>query len=208
MKFLNRNSIRSLAALALVAVGLFTVSPPAAQAAPLQVFAGTGSQVETNLEYYVVSANGVGTPVITFYDVTSDHSTSGVLTFKTASNARTVTATSSSTTINAPGTGYAANDILLAWHKSTDTYERLTVSASSSTTITTSSALASSLAVGDMVFEMTAAGDILIGSANKQVNAPGGIYAGTRGAPLLLELAGAGTGTVDINIVSGYYLKP
>lgn len=167
-------------------------------------FSVKGTQVETNLEYCVVGANGVGAPMVTFYDVISDNAT-GALTFYTHSNPTVITTAGTSTNLTCVGTGYASNDVLVVYQRASETYLRRQVYSSSATNIYLTATVTSS--VGDVVTEHTANGAITIGDNTKQVAASGGVYFGTKGYPLLIELSGNGTNTVNINLVSGQYIR-
>lgn len=189
-------------------IGALLALTVSANAEDLLGFSVKGTQVETNLEYTVVPLTGQGVPMVTFMDVTSDNAT-GAITFKTHSNPTLVTTAqgSAGTNITCVGTGYASNDVLVVYHRTGNTYERAVVWSASATNINTTVALGTATAVGDTVYEMTAAGTATVGDANKQLIAAGGLYFGTKGYPLLIELSGDGTNTVNINVVSGQYIK-
>lgn len=170
-------------------------------------FAGPGT-TGTTLSYYVVSAAGNGVPRVQYINATSDKSTS-VLKFYTPSVTRLITATGASgqAVITADSTGFAVSDVCVVRHVATDTYERLVISATNSTTITFTANLAASVAAGDYVNKMAAKGTIPVGATTKEINAAhGGVFNGASGKSVLIDLDG--TSACSINVAAGVYEKP
>jgi hypothetical protein len=188
-----------------VAAGLW------AQPAKEITFAGPGTQVETNLEFYVVPL-GDGVPRIEFLQAVSDSATAGVLTFlsKPASTNNAITVYASTTTTNLPivgtGSGIVSNDVVVIRDTAGNYFRRQVYGAASATNVALTAAVTAG--AGSKVWKVSSVGTYLVGSATATVNAAGGgIVNGHKDWPLLVELAGAGTNTVDIKVVSGKYVK-
>lgn len=194
-----KNKISLIMAAALLCASVFTAS---AQVEAKTVFAGQGTALSTTTNFFVVSANGVGAPVVNYFNVTGDASPS-VLYFYTTSAPTIATAASSGTTITAVGTGYAQYDIIVIQHRATDTYTRRYVSSSTASTIVINSA--ATVAAGDIVWLCTRAGSIPVGSGESELAAAGGIFAGQRGRPMVVHIEG--TNSPTINAISGVYVK-
>lgn len=192
---------------------LFAAALVACIAAPLQMeaqttypktFAGVGTGA-TTLSYFIAPASGQGIPRLQYINATSDKAGS-VIQFYTAAAGTRITTASTGTTITAVGTSYASNDVIIVRFRATDTYQRLVVSASTATNITTTAALQATAAVGDTVYEVTAAGSIPVGAATKELNAgAGAIFNGQEGYPLLFEIDG--TSACKINAASGIFQR-
>lgn len=199
--------LKNLTGLALLTMLAFT-SIPTAQAAPeeLSVWSGGGTDVSTTLCYTVVSANSKnnGQPVVTYLNATSDKAAS-VLTFYTAGTPTSCNYTNTTVSIPVNSTnGFAANDVIVIWHKLTDTYERRIVDTfTSATNITVTVASTAATVPGDQIYKATAAGTIPVGNATKELNGTG-IYSGQRGKPLLIDLDG--TSAVQVNAASAIYV--
>lgn len=198
MKFLSR-------ILTVVAMAAALLMAPAVQAASTRTFAGTGTDVSTNLCYYIASANYAGIPRVQYINATSDLTSSAITFYSTATPLLVTTAQSIATNIiTAVGTTFSGSDVVIVRHVSTDTYERAVVSSANGTTITLSANLSAIAAVGDLVYKCTAAGSIPVGNTTKELNAGvGGIYNGVAGRPLLVEVNG--TSACQVNCVSGIY---
>lgn len=188
-----------------VAVGLW------AQPVPEITFAGQGTQVETNLEFYVVPL-GDGVPRIEFLQAVSDSATAGVLTFKSkpASTNNVLTVYAATTTTNLPivgtGSGLTTNDIVVIRDTAGNYFRRVVYDNASATNLPLTVAVTAG--AGSKVWKVSSLGTYLVGSATASVNAAGGgIVNGHADWPLLVELAGTGTNTVDIKVVSGKYVK-
>ncbi len=193
-----------LAALALVCAFAFNASAQD----PRFVFAGTGTAISTTNAHFIVPV-GTGDPVITYLDATGDTSPS-VLTFRTTSSPTVLsaaTAASPGTNLTCVGSAYSAGNIIILQHRAADTYERLVVSTASATNITTTAAITSAAAIGDLVWLVTIAGTSsgVTNTAGVQRYSAGGLFAGGRGKPILVNLTG--TNTPALNSVGGYYLQ-
>ncbi len=198
--------IPTLAALALLATA-FTAT--AQTLPPRLVFAGQGTAISTTNAHYVVPANGVGAPVITYLDATGDTSPS-VLRFYTASSPAILTAATAAspgTNLTCVGSAFAAADTIVLWHKNSDTYERLVVSTASATNVTTTAAIAAAAAAGDIIWKMSVAGTVsgVTNTAGAQRNSAGGLFASDVSKPILVQLTG--TNTPTLNSVGGYYVR-
>lgn len=192
-----------LAALALVCAFAFNATAQA----PRYVFAGTGTAISTTNAHFIVPV-GLGDPVITYLDATGDTSPS-VLTFRTGGSPTVLsaaTAASPGTNLTCVGSAFAANNWIILQHKAADTYERLVVSTASATNITTTAAIGTAAVAGDIVWLLTTAGTSsgATNTAGIQRYSAGGLFAGTRGTPILVNLTG--TNTPTLNSVGGYYL--
>lgn len=175
----------------------------------LTQFSSGGTDVGTNLCYAIVSANGknLKTPVVTYLNLTSDKAGS-VAQFYTAG--APTAATHVSTTVSIPVTltnGYASGDIIIIRHTGTDTYERrILTTFTGATNLTVTVAPTVALAIGDLVYEATAAGAIPCGATTNLTINGVGIYSGQAGKPLLIDLDG--TSAVQLNAVSATYPQP
>ena len=103
----------------------------------------------------------------------------------------------------APYAGAAQNDVLVLYSKQTGQAVRGVVDAvdAEAVTITLKANLGLALAPGDSVHLMQEAGQIPVGAATKEANAPT-VFASLEG-PLLVELDG--TAACRINLVAGEY---
>jgi hypothetical protein len=197
-----KHILNIIAALAFV---LGAITSRAAEAR--YVFAGTGTAISTTNSHYIIPASGVGVPVITYLDATGDTSPS-VLTFRTASTKTAVTtaASASATTLVCVGTGFSAGNTIVLQHVTADTYERLVVSTASATNIVTTAGIGTAAAAGDVIWLVSTAGTASGFTTTAQRYSAGGLFSGDRGKPILVNLTG--TNTPTLNAVSGYYLKP
>jgi hypothetical protein len=167
-------------------------------------FSFTGNAGST-LSHVVVPASGLDRVRVQYASATSDKAAS-FLTFRSQSRATTVTATSAAnqTVINAPPyLGAAANDVVVLFSNATGTGVRGVVASvdAGAGTITLSANLGLALASGDTVSLMITRGQVPVGAATKEVNAPT-VFAANEG-PALIELDG--TAACRINLVAGEY---
>lgn len=190
-----------------VAVGLW------AQPVPEITFAGQGTAVSTNLEFYVVPL-GDGVPRIEFLQAVADNASTGILTFKSRpSNTNYVQGVyASTTTTNLPvtttGTGIVSNDIVVIRDISGNYFRRQVWGGVGVSTTNIALTAAVTAPAGSKVWKVSSIGTYLVGNATASVNAAGGgIVNGHQDWPLLVELAGEGTNTMDIKVVSGKYVK-
>ena len=201
-----KNLLKLLAGLAFTA-SAFTVT--AQTLPPRLVFAGTGTAISTTNSHYIVPANGVGAPVITYIDATGDTSPS-VLRFFTASSPAILTAATAAspgTNLTCVGSAFSANDIIVLWHKNADTYERLVVASASATNVTTTAGIAAAAVAGDVIWKMSSAGTAsgFTNTSGVQRTAQGGLFASDVGKPIMVNLTG--TNTPTLNSVGGYYAR-
>ena len=167
-------------------------------------FSFTGN-AGTILSHVVIPAGGRDRIRLQYASATSDKAGS-LLVLRAQSRATTVTATSAAnqTVINAPPyLGAAANDVVVLLSKATGTGVRGVVASVNTVagTITLNANLGLALAPGDTVHLMTTRGQIPVGAATKDVNAPT-VFAVDEG-PALIELDG--TSNCRINLVAGEY---
>jgi hypothetical protein len=167
-------------------------------------FSFTGNAGST-LSHVVIPAGGRDRIRLQYVSATSDKAAS-LLSLKSASKTTTVTAASAfnQTVINAPPySGAAANDVVVLFSSVTGTGVRGVVASVDAVagTITLNANLGLALAPGDTVHLMAAKGQIPVGAATKEANAPT-VFAVAEG-PALIELDG--TSACRINLVAGEY---
>ena len=166
-------------------------------------FSFTGTAGST-LSSVVVPASGRDRIRVQYVNATSDKAAS-LLIFKAPSKTTVVTAISASnqTVINCvPYSGAAANDIVVLFSAITGTGVRgVVASVQAGASITLNANLGLALAPGDMVHLMTAFGQIPVGAATKETNAPT-VFVVNEG-PALVELDG--TTACRVNLVAGEY---
>lgn len=167
-------------------------------------FAKTGD-AGTTLSHAVIPAGGRDRVRIQYVSATSDKAAS-LLTFRSASETATVLAASASNQKvigAAPYAGAAQNDVVVLLSKATGQAIRGVVDAVDAVakTITLKANLGLALAPGDTVHLMAAKGQIPVGAATKEANAPT-VFAALEG-PVLVELDG--TAACRINLVAGEY---
>ena len=166
-------------------------------------FSFTGNAGST-LSNVVVPASGRDRIRVQYVNATSDKAAS-LLTFKAPTKSTTVTATSASnqTVINCvPYAGAAANDIVVLFSAVTGTGIRgVVASVQAGVSITLNANLGLALAPGDMVHLMATFGQIPVGAATKETNAPT-VFVVNEG-PGLIELDG--TAACRVNLVAGEY---
>lgn len=173
--------------------------------AEAQTFSGGGTDVSTNLNYYIVTARGAGTARINFISATSDKAGS-LVTFHTSGAPVTVTAAGAATnTVTAVGTGnFAAADVVVVRRAVADTYERAVVDSVTATNITFTANLGGTTAAGDLLYKASTNAAIPVGNATVTLNAGGGgLYNGREGRPILVSLDG--TSACQINTISGTF---
>jgi hypothetical protein len=186
---------------------VFAVALVSSVSLEAQTFSGTGTDVSTNLNYFIATARGAGTARINFISATSDKAGS-VVQFYTSGAPVTITAAGAATnTVTAVGTGnFSGSDIVIVRHVSADTYERAVVDSVTATNITWSANLGSATAIGDLLYKASTASTIPVGNATVTVNAAGGgLFNGREGRPTLLVLDG--TSACQLNTVSGEFRK-
>ncbi|MBN8459428.1 MAG: hypothetical protein J0M04_16490 [Verrucomicrobia bacterium] len=166
-------------------------------------FSFTGNAGST-LSHVVVPAGGRDRIRVQYVSATSDKATSLIL-FKTSTKSAAVTATGAANQAVVscvPYAGAAANDVVVLFSKVSGTGVRgvvTSVQAGASITLTANLGLA--MAPGDTVHLMTAAGQVPVGAATKEINAPT-VFVVHEG-PALIELDG--TAACRVNLVAGEY---
>lgn len=188
---------------------LFLILLSAVDFAKGQAFAGTGTDISTNLNYFVVPPFGGSRKARVLYvNATSDKAGSVIQFYNSAAPINVTNSSVSGTNVVwASGTGLSGSDILIVRSVSGETFQRVTVSSATDGYITLNQNLSFALVAGDKVYKATTAGFIPVGAATKEVNASvGGCYF-SQGLdrPLLIDLDG--TSAVHINAISGDYLK-
>ena len=167
-------------------------------------FSYTGN-AGTTLSHVVIPAGGRDRVRVQYASATSDKAAS-LLTFRSQSRVSTVTAISAAnqTVIGAPPyPGAAANDVVVLFSIATGVGVRGVVASVDAVagTITLNANLGLALAPGDAISLMTSRGQVPVGAATKEVNAPT-VFAVNEG-PALIELDG--TAACRINLVAGEY---
>jgi hypothetical protein len=166
-------------------------------------FSFTGNAGST-LSHVVIPAGGRDRIRLQYASATSDKAAS-LLTLKSASKSATVTAASASNqaVVNCvPYAGAATNDIVVLFSKVTGTGVRgVVTSVQAGVSITLTANLGLALAPGDTIHLMATAGQIPVGAATKEANAPT-VFVVHEG-PALIELDG--TSACRINLVAGEY---
>ena len=166
-------------------------------------FSQTGN-AGTVLSHVVIPAGGRDRTRVQYVNATSDKAAS-LLTFKSQAKTTAVTAASASNqaVVNCvPYAGAAANDVVVLFSAVTGTGVRgVVTSVQAGVSITLTANLGLALAPGDMVHLMAAFGQIPVGAATKETNAPT-VFAVNEG-PALIELDG--TSACRINLVAGEY---
>ena len=166
-------------------------------------FSFTGNAGST-LSSVVVPASGRDRIRVQYVNATSDKAAS-LLAFKLPAKSTVVTAASASnqTVINCvPYAGAAANDVVVLFSAITGTGVRgVVASVQAGVSITLNANLGLALAPGDMIHLMAAFGQIPVGAATKETNAPT-VFVVNEG-PALIELDG--TAACRINLVAGEY---
>lgn len=170
-------------------------------------FGGTGIAQGTTNSFFVAGnyTLNTGTPVVRYLNVSSDLATSKVQ-FYVVSNKVTITGVVSGTTnVTVTSTnGFTINDVVLIKHSTSDTYERLKLfNVANTNQLTVQYAMIQTPAAGDTLWLAKPAGSIAIGATTNSIPTGAGtfIYAGQYGTPLLMEVNG--TSTATINAVSG-----
>jgi hypothetical protein len=190
------------AAIALsVATDAQTITPPAAKS----YFTANGP-VGTTISSAIISANGAGTPLVSYVNATADNSTNKLVFYTSTAGVQiTAAGASGQAVVTAVGTGnFSANDVTVVRHVSSDTYERLVVSSATATNVTFTANLAAAVVSGDFVYKQTVGPLIVVGAATKELNAfGGGFVVGTEARPILVDLTGAAACT--LNAISGVY---
>lgn len=173
----------------------------------------------TNNEFYIVSADPqkAGAPTVEYLNVTSD-TQAGLVQFYTPSNGTVLTLTSASSGatnkvyVASGGAVFGNTAVAVLRHATTDTYEKLIVQGNASATvITLTNATRSAVAIGDTIHLMTLASSLPVASVSlsvppsREFNVPQGLFTGEPGEPLLVQVTGIGTNSIDLNAISGRF---
>jgi hypothetical protein len=208
-------SFQSLLCTALLALGAFLFAQSAANAALTEnpqgynAFAGTGTAQGTTNSYYIVgnyTVAGTSTPIVRYLNASSD-AAAGKIQFYTVTNQVTINNPTNSGATNlvcSSTNGFAAGDIVVIKHVLLDTYERLPLFLVQNTNqLVVKYPPATTCSVGDLLWRANPTGAIPIGAATNSVPTGAGLflYAGQYGKPLLIEVGG--TSTATLNAVSG-----
>lgn len=153
-----------------------------------------------------------GTPVVTFLGYGSDLAAFQIQSYKV--NAQCVcNFTNSTVTIpvnTTNGFNAAGSAVIVIRHKLTDDYEKRILTTSTGTTnLVTTVGAQETIVPGDTIYQCikTGAGSLVGGAAiTNTLAAPGGIFIGQQGLPLLLEING--TSGASLYSASGYFLPP
>lgn len=176
-------------------------------------FSATGTAVSTNVSYAIVPVPpGGGQAKVTSLAGVTDNSTKGFV-WCTVGNAYAINTTSATTTnefrLDNSGSLLASNDIVILYQPAAGTYTRLYVTNATATNIICNSASPAALAVGDVIWEATAANEYTLTTGTPTaINGYGGILYGQQGRPLMVEVRGIGTNTVKLFWLSAEYYNP
>jgi hypothetical protein len=192
---------------AVLSLCAFVSMPVSAQL--LSYSGGCGDGNATN-SCTIISANGklgtpgVGQPLVTYINVTSDKSTSKLNWYSVGAPVA-CTGPNSTTRIDVANTNtFVAGDVVIIQHVAGDTYERRVITASTgATNLVTWWAPATACAAGDLVYRCTKIGNGIPVGATNFIWAGTGLIAGQAGAPLLIDLDG--TSAVSINCITARY---
>lgn len=154
-----------------------------------------------------------GTPVVTFLDYGTDLAKAVLQTYKVNAQA-TCTFTNSTVTIpvnNTNGFNAAGSAVIVIRHMLSDTYDRCVLTTSTgSTNLVVTQAPVTTTVPGDKIYQCvtTGAGSLVVSTVATTNNlaAPGGIFVGQQGLPLLIEMNG--TSAASLFAASGYFLPP
>lgn len=165
-------------------------------------FAKTGD-AGTTLSHAVVPAGGRDRIRVQYVSATSDKAAS-LLSFKASIGSLTVleaSAANQKVIGVVPYTGAAQNDVVVLFSKATGLGVRGVIDTvdAGAKTMTLKANLGIALAPGDTIHQMAAQGQIPVGAATKEANAPT-VFATLEG-PVLLEIDG--TSACRINLVAG-----
>ena len=204
----------------IAALALLAFLPVIASAQPLLAYsAGPGTAVSSNISWAVISAKGIGAPLVTAISAQSDTTNGYVRTwipstnlcYAISNNVTTSVAVQTNLSINITN-----NDVVVVYSPSTDTYTRAVVSDATGTNITFTTTV--TVYAGDLIYEMKTNGLINLGQSTTSlvtasaaaVNllSAGGLASGLPGKPFLVEAynSGATTNTRLFN-VNAIYLK-
>jgi hypothetical protein len=173
-------------------------------------FAGTGTAQGTTNSFYVAGNYTLsqGTPIVRYLNASSDLAGSKIQ-FYALTNQVTISNPTNSGTTNlvcSSTNGFAAGNIVVIKHLASDTYERLPLLLVQNTNqLVVKFPPTTQCAAGDLLWYAAPTGSIPVGAASNSVPTGAGqfMYAGQYGKPLLIEING--TSTATLNAVSGDY---
>jgi hypothetical protein len=208
-----KKTITFIAALALIAF------LPVNSNAQLLSYSAGGTALSSNISWAVISAKGIGTPLVTFVSAQSDTTNGYVRTwipttnlcYAISNNVTTSVAVQTNLSINITN-----NDVVVVYSPGTDTYTRAVVSDATGTNITFTTTV--TVYAGDLIYEMKTNGLISLATsttdyataASKGVNitSAGGVASGLAGKPFLVETYNSGATTNNkLYNVNAIYLK-
>ena len=202
-------------------IALFVVNVNAAQRTyPPDFFSIVGTASLTNAASGITTASGIvpvgnGYPIIQFAQCITDVTNSGIrFSIGTGTNVAVFTSTNvASTIVQAVGTQFAANDVVVVSYAPNDVtnqYERKVVSAVTATNITFTTATAYPTTAGDLIFRMqtnawlTVQGQSTIGTNAVRFDVGGGpLFVGPANLPVLVDVVAATN--AQLYNVSGRY---
>lgn len=173
-------------------------------------FGGTGTAQGTTNNFFVAGNYTVtpSTPIVRYINVSSDLATSKIRFYALTNPVTILNPTNSGTTnfVCSSTNGFAANNFVVIKHVLTDTYERLPLFLVQNTNqLVVKFPPVTQCTAGDILWYANPTGSIAVGATSNSVPTGAGsfIYAGQYGRPLLIEIDG--TSTATINAVSGDY---
>ena len=196
--------------LAAVIAVAFTLPTFAALDNPVNGFGVGTTNGATTLSWAIVPARSAnnGAPAIQFISATSDLTTSKVQFYRTTAQTQARYATNSTVTLSVSQTnGFASGDVIVIRHAATENYEkRVLTTMTASTNLITTVAPLEAVVPGDIIYRVTTsgAGAVAVGNATVNLGNGGAIYVGQQGKPILCELTG--TSTCTLNVVGGSFL--
>jgi hypothetical protein len=144
---------------------------------------------------------------VTYLHASSDLATSKIQFYKVVAGPTLVTATNSTVTITVERTNgvYAASGVIIIRHTAQETYEKRILTTPTGTNTLVVTVAPYTTVPGDLIYlaSTTGAGSLQWGIVTNGVG-PGTIYVGQRQKPLLLEINGTASATLDL--AGGDYL--
>ena len=183
----------------------FLLTALCASAQVATTFSGSGVYSTGAASNYIVSARGSGAPVITYLNCTGGNA-DNVATFYSVSGLTVATSTNTTVVIPVNGTNnFASGTVIVIRHLANDTYERRVLTTmTTATEMTTTVAPTTAVAAGDIIYAMTSAGTLPIGTS-KEVIASGGCWFGTANMPILIQTSGTTVTNTGVQMCAGYY---
>jgi hypothetical protein len=168
-------------------------------------FAGTSTDISTNISYYVVPPAGNQQAVVTYINATSDLAGSVVQFYNAAAPVKVSAAAASTNVQIASITGLSTGGVVIVQSVTNNTFQRTTVVSFSATNVILSATnVLSALVAGDKIYPASTAGAIPVGAATKEVVGASFVSQGNN-RPLLVEVNGTAAAGNHINAISGTY---